>query len=161
MLSFKPRFITVDDFKNYFGKDLRSLMKNSDNPSREAELFLYRTEIRLINWIDSHTFRNIMYEELSDFQRDNFCLAILEQAMYFLKNGNLGIESGYDMEKGIIVSQEQIASIQIPQAVADYLHNAGLLNFNIINKHRSLRGYQSVNEFYPDGGGRAPFKSEK
>ena len=60
----KPKFVSVDDFKNYWGLDLRNILRDDDNVSNQAERFLARVEDRLMNWIDNHTFRRIKYEDL-------------------------------------------------------------------------------------------------
>lgn len=143
----QPRFVTVDDFKNYWGIDLRLRLRSDDNDSNHAERFLARVEDRLMNWIDNNTFRRIKYEDLKfDSRRyENWQKAILTQAMYMYKNGDLGIESGLDTEKGIIAARSDLVELEVCQAAIDYLSNAGLFNLNVKNRPRVLHGYPEYN----------------
>ena len=72
MLQIKPKYITVDDFKNYWGVDLRAVLRTNDSSSNQAELFLSRVEDRLKNWIDNNTFRRLDYDHLTPFQFENW-----------------------------------------------------------------------------------------
>lgn len=137
----QPQFVTVDDFKNYWGLDLRNLLRSDDNESNQAERFLARVEDRLMNWIDNHTFRRLSYTSLTSYQTENWKKAILTQAMYLYKNGDLGIDSGYDSEKGIVVARSDLIELEVCQATIDYLSNAGLFNLNVKNRARTLNGY--------------------
>lgn len=143
----QPKFVTVDDFKNYWGLDLRNMLRNDDNESNQAERFLARVEDRLMNWIDNNTFRRLKYEELHYYPKryEAWQKAILTQAMYMYKNGDLGIDSGYDAEKGVVVSRGELVQLEVCQAAIDYLSNAGLFNLVIKNRPRVLRGYPEFN----------------
>ncbi len=146
----KPRFVTVDDFKNYWGIDLRNVLRSNDNESNQADQFLARVEDRLMNWIDNNTFRRIKYEDLklNPRQYENWQKAILTQAMYMFKNGDLGMDSGYDSEKGIITTRGDLVQLEVCQAAIDYLSNAGLFNLVVKNRPRVLRGYPEFTGFY-------------
>lgn len=155
----EPKFVTVDDFKNYWGIDLRNRLRSDDNESNQAERFLARVEDRLMNWIDNHTFRRIKYEDLKfrPQQNENWKKAILTQAMYMYKNGDLGIDSGYDSEKGIVTARSDLVELEVCQATIDYLSNAGLFNLNVKNRPRTLSGYggfTDVDLYAPGGGGQ-------
>ena len=137
----QPKFVTVDDFYNYWGKDLRNMLDCSNNPSKEAESFLARVEDRLMNWIDNNTFRRIRYEDLRNNQLENFKKAILTQAMYTWRNGDLAMDSGYDAERGVIIEQSKLSGLEVCQAAINYLSNAGLFNLVIKNRPRYVRGW--------------------
>lgn len=137
----KPKFVTVDDFNNYWGKNLRALLSSNDNVSNQAETFLARVEDRLMNWIDNNTFRRLRYEDLTQYQLENFKKAILTQAMYTYKNGDLGLDSGYDMERGKIINREELVELEVCQAAINYLSNAGLFNLTLKNRRRYIRGW--------------------
>jgi hypothetical protein len=145
----QPKFVTVDDFKNYWGIDLRERLRSDDNTSNQAERFLARVEDRLMNWIDNNTFRRLKYDELKFKPRlyENWQKAILTQAMYMYKNGDLGIDSGYDAEKGIVTARSDLVELEVSQATIDYLSNAGLFNLNVRNLPRTgkiLYGFSEV-----------------
>lgn len=139
----QPKFVSVDDFKNYWGMDLRNILRSDDNESNQAERFLARVEDRLMNWIDNNTFRRLKYENLkaNPRQYENWQKAILTQAMYMYKNGDLGLDSGYDSEKGIVTPRSDLVELEVCQAAIDYLSNAGLFNLNVKNRPRTLNGY--------------------
>ena len=76
----EPRFITPDDFENYWGLNLREKLKDNSNSSNKANIFLKRIEDRMISWIDANTFRVTTWDNLTDYQLEHFCIALLEQA---------------------------------------------------------------------------------
>lgn len=138
----QPKFVTVDEFYNYWGKDLRALLSgSSENSSKEAETFLARVEDRLMNWIDNNTFRRIRYEDLRDERLENFKKAILTQAMYIWRNGDLGLDSGYNAETGKVIERKDLVELEVCQAAINYLSNAGLFNLVMKPRGRYLRGY--------------------
>jgi len=156
-----PKFVTVDDFKNYWGMDLRNMLRSDNNDSNQAERFLARVEDRLMQWIDNNTFRRIRYEDLKfrPTQYENWQKAILTQAMYMYKNGDLGMDSGYNSETGIVTGQADLKEIEVCQAAINYLSNAGLFNLNVKNRARILSGYPGfgfgdIDEGIPSGGGQ-------
>lgn len=135
MLRTEPRFVSADDFENYWGINLSDKLKG-DNFSNKADKFLLRIENRLMNWLDANTFRVYRWDELNDEQLEKFQLAILEQAMYVFKNSDLALDSGYDPDQGIIADYETINKIAICQPTIDLLKTAGLFNLRIYNKRR-------------------------
>lgn len=160
----KPKFVSVDDFKNYWGLDLRNILRSDDNESNQAERFLARVEDRLMNWIDNNTFRRIKYEELRlrPRQYENWQKAILTQAMYMYKNGDLGIESGLDTEKGIIAARQDLVELEVSQAAIDYLSNAGLFNLNVKNRPRwGTVFYGDIGYFEPTSTNNGPVISNE
>lgn len=154
MLRIKPRFVTVDDFFSFTGKHLEHLISSDDNESNQADLFLMKVEDHLLNWIDRNTYRRIKYNCLIGEQKDSFKKAILSQALYTYKNGSiaLGLESGYDQEKGIIVDYDKLSQLEVCQAAINYLGNAGLMNLSIKNKPRYMKGYPGLDFTGFDGG---------
>lgn len=146
-LLLKPKFVSVDDFKNYWGFDLRDMLKNSDNPSNEAEIFLARIEDKLMNWIDANSFRRLKFECLRGKQLENFQKAILTQSMYVLRNGDLGMDSGYDAERGVIVDFKTLNQISVCQDAVVFLHNSGLFNLVVKNRPRFVHGYPDIDYF--------------
>ena len=142
-MELKAKFVTVDDFKNYWGIDLRDKLRSNDNISNQAEIFLARVEDRLLNWLDSNTFRKIRYEMLTPYQVEQLQKAILTQALYTWKNGDLGVDSGYDAERGVVTKRSDLIVLEVCQAAIDYLKNAGLFNQKMRNYRRTLRGWGS------------------
>lgn len=135
----EPRFVSSDDFRNYWGVDLNAELRDNDNVSNKANIFLMIVEDRVMSWIDANTFRNVPWEKLSAFQLEEFQKAILTQAMYMFRNSDISLDSGYDPEKGIIASKEDLDKITISQSVINFLKTAGLCNYNISNRRRKTR----------------------
>lgn len=138
--------VTPDDFKNMFAKDLRNILKGSDNDSNYAETFLSMVQEFLMDWCDVNGFRIIKYDQLSPMQLEAFQKAILYQTYYAWRNGAaaLGLDSGYDADKGIVITYEDLKKIGVPQRVMILLKRSGLLNFKIRNRPRITRGFPGI-----------------
>ena len=147
-LELKPQFVTVDDFNNYHGVNLREMLRNNANDSYQAERFLAREEMKFMQWIDNTTFRRLSYHELNERQLKLFKCAILEQAMYVFKNGDIGLDSGYDPEKGVIADSDTLSSLRISQVAIDFLSNAGLFNLSMKNRPRKFGGGFIPGDFF-------------
>lgn len=139
-MEFKPKFVTVDDYKNFSGKDLRNQLKSDDNESNQAERFLYLVEEHLMTWIDHKTFRKVGFDCLTPYQLEKFQLAILYQAQYTFKQGSLalGLENGVDAERGVVITDEQISQTEVCHAAIEHLSVAGLFNLKIKNRKRFM-----------------------
>ena len=138
MISNGPKFITIDEFNNYWSVNLNEMLRTSANPSNQAELFLARVENRLMSYIDNNTFRRYRYEDLQGKQLSAFKEAIILQAMYVYKNGDLGMDSGYDTERGMVAKRSDLVELSVCQDAIDILSNAGLWNLTMKNKPRTF-----------------------
>jgi len=134
-----PRFVTPSDYRNYWGEDLDENMRGTDNISNQANMFLVRVENDLMAFIDANTFRVIPYDKLNAFQLEHFQNAILIQAKYVLKNSNLNLDSGYDMERGIVTTRGGLKAITVAESAIDQLKEAGLWSMKIKNRRRYIR----------------------
>ena len=136
----KAKFVTPDDFLNYTGIDLDSELRDSGSPadSNKADMFLCRVERRFLTFVDSSSFRNYDWDELAYHPRDLEAMktAILEQALYVFKNGDLSIDSGYDPQRGTTIEKSDLMRREISAQAIDILKNAGLFNQNVANKRR-------------------------
>lgn len=133
----EPRFVSPNDFQNYWGIDLDAELKGDSN--NKSNRFLLLIEERLMMHIDSATFRLNLWEELTDFQKENLQKAILEQAMYVLKNSDISMDSGYDPDSGEVISSEKLEKIEICRNSINYLKICGLYNHVIRNRARFIR----------------------
>ena len=124
----QTRYITLDEFKEYFSIDLAAAFDGSEN----AIAFLKRIEDRLATFCDSKFNQNIdmKYPQFTDYQKYHYKLALLEQAIYVFKNGDISVDSGYDPEKGEIARTEKYA---IAPNCKDNLRLCGIWNRNIPN----------------------------
>lgn len=150
-------YVTPDDFKNFYGKDLRNALRGDDNESYQAENFIAMVTSHLKNWIESHTFRRLRYDQLTKYQYGQFQRAILAQTYYTYKEGAkaLGLSAGVDDEKGVVIPLEVIREVEICPAALDYLSNAGLFNLVMKNRprlHGAFRGYDYAGNPLPTDG---------
>lgn len=127
-MQLKTKYITLDEFKEYFGIDLIQAFKTDTN----AMAFLKRIEDRLATFCDSNFNANIdrKYPCFTDYQKYHYKLALLEQAIYIFRNGDISVDSGYDPEKGEIARTEKYA---IAPNCKDNLRLCGIWNRNIPN----------------------------
>ena len=134
----KSKYITEEDFKEFFGIDLSLTLKTDDNPSNTASAFLRRIEVRIEAYLNANFYRNIdeEYRELSDYQKEHYKFALLEQAMYVLKNGDISVDSGYEQEEGIQVSRSQLREITISENTRNQLILCGLWCRKVRNRSR-------------------------
>lgn len=122
----QTKYITKDDFEEYFGIDLVAELGTTN----AAIMFLIRIENRLSAYINSNFNTNIheKYPCFTDYQKYHYKLALLEQAIYIFKNGDISVDSGYDPEKGEIANTKRYA---IAPNCKDELRLCGVWNRNI------------------------------
>lgn len=137
-MEIKTKYITPDDFKMYFGIDLEAEMKDDDNPSNKALAFLMRIENRLHSYLDATFYRNVdkEYPEFTDYQKEHYKLALLEQAYYVLTQGDISVDSGYDVTEGFKATRNQIKSIIISENAKNELVLCGIWCRKIRNRSR-------------------------
>lgn len=124
------KYITKDDFKRYFGIDLDIKLKDNDNPSDKSNAFLMRVENDVMLWLN-HTFNqdiDYLYPEFTDIQKQYYQLALLEQAIYMFKNGDILNDSGYEPDGGKVISRGEIKEIMLSPRTEMYLKQVGLCN---------------------------------
>lgn len=137
-LSNEPRFVTPDDFQNYTGKSLDELLDKNANISNASNLFLLRVEDCLLSRLDNLSFRTVGYDDLSDFQLESLQKAIIYQAEYMIRNGDIFTDSGYDIERGEVIDFDKLQRVAICPTSVDLLKNCGLYNHVITNRRRYI-----------------------
>lgn len=125
----KTRYITIDDFREYFQIDLREQLGSEAS----AQAFLKRVENRLERYIDANFNKNLFneYTRFTECQKDNFKLALLEETNYLLRNSDLFVDSGYDVNKGIIADYAKLERLAISKECYKALLLCGLTNRGI------------------------------
>ena len=105
MAQLQTKYITPDEFKDYFGIDL-AILKDDTNPSNKQMAFLKRIEDRMETMIDAKCFRKVSveYPYFSVYQKEHYKRALLEQAIYVFRNGEISVDSGIDPEKGVVIN---------------------------------------------------------
>lgn len=99
----QTKYITLDEFTQYFpNEDLIASMGSQEG----AIAFLKRIEDRMEAYVGANFDKNVerLYGEFTDYQKEHYKLALLEQCIYVLRNGDVMVDSGYDPERGEIVN---------------------------------------------------------
>ena len=138
--SLKPTFITGDDYKMFWGKDLKEILPNGTNEAYKVDLFLFRRELEIKDVIDEKTFRRFDWDKLNDLQLKYMKLALLYQAEYVIRNGELSTDSGYDTVSGVKTPAGKVEDMVICPEARKMLQNGGLWNMQIKN-HIRYGGY--------------------
>ena len=124
----QTRYITPDDFLTYFGIDLGTQLKGNVNPSDKATAFLMRIEVRMEAFLNANFFKRVTdeYPYFTDWQKEHYKYALLEQAIYVFKNGDISVDSGYTPDEGIKIGVKDKKSITIAPNAIDHLRLIGL-----------------------------------
>lgn len=126
----QTRYITPDEFIEYTGIDLGAQLKGNANPSDKALAFLNRIEVRMEAFLNARFFKRVSDEwpYFTDWQKQHYKYALLEQALYVFKNGDISVDSGYNPDEGIKISPTAKKEITIAQNAIDHLLLIGLWN---------------------------------
>ena len=135
-MEIKTKYITKEDFKEYTGIDLMEELNDDSNPSNKADAFLFRVEVRMETFIQVYTYKKLetCYRKFTDFQKLHYKYALLEQALYVFKNGDISVDSGYDIDTGIIAKKGDLKAITLSPNARDELVLCGLFDRHIKNK---------------------------
>jgi hypothetical protein len=122
------RYITADEFREYIGINLEEELRDTSNPSDKVNAFLKRIEDRMEVYLNAHFFKNVseLYPCFTDNQKYHYKLALIEQAYYVFKNGDISTDSGYDPERGIVASKHARTEITLAPNAVDHLRMTGL-----------------------------------
>lgn len=124
----KTRYITADDFLEYTGIDLAAKLKDTDNPSDKVNAFLLRIETRMEAFLNANFFKRIGDEWpcFSDYQKLHYKYALLEQALYVFRNGEISTDSGYEPDEGIKLDPTARKKLILSPNAQDQLQLCGL-----------------------------------
>ncbi len=122
------KYITADDFFDYFGIDLNAQLPGDDNPSNKADRFIKRIEDRVEAFLNAVFYRDIEkeYPEFTDYQKKHYKLALLEQAIYVFQNGDISVDSGFNYDQGETASNDTILKKSIAPNAKNELMLCGL-----------------------------------
>lgn len=127
-MELQTRYITADEFLQYTGINLREELNDTSNGSDKVNAFLKRTEDRMEAFLNAKFFKNVsdLYPEFSEFQKKHYKLALLEQAYYVFKNGDISSDSGYNQETLEIANQRKLRELAVAPNAIDHLRLTGL-----------------------------------
>ena len=136
----KARFITPDDFMNYTGIDLRSVLNNSESvvDSSEADRFLFRVETDFLIHVEEISFWHYDWDFIV-YRPDTLYglkLGLLKQALYVYRGGDLSTDNGYDPQRGSITSLDDINTRVFSEKALEILHDYGIFTRSIKNVRR-------------------------
>lgn len=146
IINIKSRFVDKDEFLLYTGINLDEQLQDDDNISNKVESFIYRETRRFESFINAVLHINIpnQYALVSDYQKEQYKLALLEQLLYVFKNGNIGVDSGYNFESGVIASNKEMQSKYLSPLAKNYLINAGIYSTNMAFKGNWFYGHRFI-----------------
>ena len=124
------KYISLDEFTQYFPE----INLVADLGGRENALaFLKRIEDRLAAFVNASFNRNIdmIYPVFTDYQKEHYKLALLEQCLYIHRNSDISTDSGYDPEEGEKISRGKINALSIAPNCKRELILCGIWNRNI------------------------------
>lgn len=138
----KARFVNAEDYFNLTGIDLNYQLRANENESNKVNCFLRDVEDTLLTRLDIMFCRKVIWDRwdrLTEEQRESIQMAILKQVEYTIRNGDLFTDSGYDVEKGEIISRDKISSIAVCQSSIDFALSRGVYSHVIQNHRRYLQ----------------------
>lgn len=126
IINLEQQQVSNEEFKVYSGKDLSLYLTDSDNPSNEVEAFLYRKQLSIDTFIKAKMFKQILFDKMTDDQKLHYKVAIMEQIIYEMRNGEISSDSGYDEEIGAVANIDYLTYISIAPLCKQNLECAGL-----------------------------------
>lgn len=127
------KYITAEEFREYTGIDLSEELRDTSNPSNKVNAFLRRIEDRMEVFLNAHFFKRVSdcWPRFTDEQKHHYKLALIEQAYYVFKNGDISTDSGYDPDKGVVISKHARTEITLAPNAIDHLKMTGLWSGHI------------------------------
>lgn len=125
----QTKYITLDEFQEYTGIDLREELGTEE----QALAFLTRIEDRMESYLNAHFFKVVSdyWPLFTESQKKHYKLALIEQAVYIFRNSDISTDSGYDPDKGIIISKHALTELSLAPNARDHLRMTGLWSGHI------------------------------
>ena len=131
-MNLQSRFITNDEFKEYTGIDLGAELKGTSNNSDKVDSFIFRITNNLETYIQSQFFKKLDYEyaHFTDYQKEHYKYALMEQVLYVFKNGDISSMSGLEDER-IVTPRKELNKIIISENTKRELQLCGVWSRHI------------------------------
>lgn len=123
--------ITESEFLKFSGILLSNELPGLDDDSNRVERTIKLWTRRVYDVMRTSTRSIPPDDKLSDFQIEAIKEAICEYGMYYLKNGDLYRQSGFDEDKGKLADHTDLTRIKFPTVCLDLLRRAGLIKRSI------------------------------
>lgn len=137
-MALQTKYIKVEDYYDYFGENLDLLFGDHN----KAVAFIVRIEDRMESFLNANLFIDMKtkWPSMNDHQKECYKKALLEQAVYVFKNGDISVDSGFDPEGGVVTTVGDIRRRVIAPNAKDYLKNAGIWSQKLNQHHWPLGG---------------------
>lgn len=117
------KYVTLDEYKAFYPmEDLQELLGDDCNAS------LYRNEVFMATIINGICHQNIdlVYPQLTDYQKQEYKYALIEQEHYRIHNGEIETDSGYDQATMKVTPNNVMWSKTLCKMARLHLNNAGI-----------------------------------
>ena len=134
------KYITLDEFNDYFPEI--NLIEHLGS-ERNALAFLKRIEDRMETFIGANFDKNVerIYARFTDYQKEHYKRALLEQAIYVFKNSDISVDSGYDIDRGVVANIETLKKLAIAPNSKQELVLCGLWSRHIRGGYCDIWGW--------------------
>lgn len=129
-MALKTKYITLDEFNQYFPEiDLVEELGSKE----KALGFLKRIEVRMEAFLNANVFKLVTdyWPVFTDYQKEHYKYALLEQAIYVFRNGDISVDSGYDLDEGVKITPKDKKAIVLAPNAVDHLVLCGLWSRHI------------------------------
>lgn len=135
--------ISPNDFLLYTGINLDIELADLDDASNKVNRAIILWTDRIYDLMRQSARKIPEDKDLSEFQVISIKRAICEYGMYYLKNGDLMRQSGFDEDKGKLLDRVDIERLQYPSSCYDILRKAGLIRRSLGTSYVYSQNYDS------------------
>lgn len=127
MIDYGKEGICADEVLEFSGIDIRQELKDGDNVSDKSDAFLLRMKTRVDAFVERYWFLRVpaTFQRFNERMKRHYKLALLEQAVYVLRNGDISTDSGYDPEKGKVADPDYLKAISVAPNAIDHIIQMG------------------------------------
>ena len=131
------------DFQAYYQKSIKDLKSGHPQYGETHDKTIINIQFDVLWGKIPKTQRVFDFDKMSDYQKDVFYKALIQQIYYVLTEGDFTAMSGFDVSKNTFLSAEDMSRVAISSAAKATLKNGGLL-------YAGLNGYNNGLPFpYP------------
>ena len=122
----KSQYVSLDEFKQNFGLDLKEILGDE----AQALAFMNRWENRVETMVTSlgGVKPSTVYPSFSDYQKNEYKWALMEEYAYILNVGDIPLDNGYEQATGKKnISEAQLTNMYLCPLCKRHLSNCGIL----------------------------------
>ena len=122
-MTIQTKYITLDDFKVFFGIDLEHELQDSTNPSNDAQAFLMRTEIEVETMLNCFYGKNVEmeYPKLNIYKmaKAGANVIIATHSLDMVKKLELLVKQDPDAEDVVSVQKMPSSKLEVEATLKD------------------------------------------